>query len=329
MDDMSRHASGPLADWFAAVRRLECAFAERPRIGRSYRPVDDAVRFSHPPSLDFAPAAIAGVDALAPGRVRIRSAVFGLWGPNGALPLHLTEYALERRHVYHDTALDAFADVFQHRMLGLFYRAWAESQPCVQADRPGDDAFATCLGALAGVAADEPLSRPMRFNAARFTLRSRSADGLRAVLSVLLALPVRVEEHVPDWLAVDEASRCRIGRSRLGHEGVLGRAVRDAGGRFRVHIGPMPRSRYLALCPGGSDWPAVVALVRRYVGDGHAWDARLCLRRREVPAARLGHEARLGRSTWIGTPAGDRDPDDLVIGPADTGIHESDTRRCA
>ncbi|UPG84777.1 type VI secretion system baseplate subunit TssG [Luteibacter aegosomatis] len=329
MDDMSRHASGPLADWFAAVRRLECAFVGRPRIGRSHRPADDAVRFSHPASLDFPAAAIAGVDAVESGRMRVRSTVFGLWGPNGALPLHLTEYALERRYVHRDTALEAFADVFQHRFLGLFYRAWAETQPCVQADRPGDDAFAMRLDAIVGVAANEPLSRAMRFNAARFTSRPRNADGLRAVLSARLALPVRVEECVPGWLALDEASGCRVGRSRLGHGGVLGRAVRDAGGRFRVRIGPMPRRRYLALCPEGGDWATVVSHVRRYVGDTLAWDACLCLQGQDVPAPRLGKEVCLGRSTWIGTLRHDHDPEDLVVGPANAGFHEIDTRRYA
>lgn len=322
MDEMSRRASAPLADWFAVVRRLECAFGDHPRIGRSRRAADDAVRFAHPPSLDFAPAAVLGVDALADGRARVRSAALGLWGPNGALPLHLTEYALERRHIYRDDALEAFADVFHHRLLSLFYRAWAEAQPCVQADRPCDDAFDAYFSAIAGVAKGEPLSRVIRSSAARFTVRSRNAEGLRATLTQLLGLPVRVEECVPCWLAADEFSRCRLGRSRLGRDGVLGRVVRDATSGFRLRIGPMSWQHYTALSPGGAGSPALVSTVRRYAGETCHWDARLCLQREQVPEPCLGSHARLGHSFWIGAPSGNHHPDDLVVKPPATRVHD-------
>src|SRR3546814_11999890 len=40
--------------------------------------------------------------------------------------------------------------MFHHRMLSLFYRAWADSRPTVPFDRPESDRFATYVGALTG-----------------------------------------------------------------------------------------------------------------------------------------------------------------------------------
>ena len=69
-----------------------------------------------------------------PPRLQVR--LFGLLGPNGPLPLHLTEYARERLRHAGDPTLSRFLDLFHHRFLALFYRAWAQAQPTVNHDRP-------------------------------------------------------------------------------------------------------------------------------------------------------------------------------------------------
>ena len=73
----------------------------------------------------------------APPRLQVR--LFGLFGPNGPLPLHLTEYARERLRLAGDPTFARFCDIFHHRFLALFYRAWAQAQPHVNRDRPKDE----------------------------------------------------------------------------------------------------------------------------------------------------------------------------------------------
>jgi type VI secretion system protein ImpH len=60
---------------------------------------------------------------------RLMQRIFGLLGPNGALPLHLTEYARERAQHHGDPTFQRFLDTLTHRFALLFYRAWAEAQP--------------------------------------------------------------------------------------------------------------------------------------------------------------------------------------------------------
>jgi type VI secretion system protein ImpH len=50
-------------DLFQALRRLECAFRDRPRLGEALRPSDEPVRLGQEPSLAFAERAIASFTA--------------------------------------------------------------------------------------------------------------------------------------------------------------------------------------------------------------------------------------------------------------------------
>jgi len=152
VDFFRRLESEPYAfDFFQALRRLECLNPESPRLGESASPKDDPIRLGQEPSLAFAPSTLA---ALQPGRgnrpPRLLVHFMGLFGPNGPLPLHLTEYARDRIRNSDDPTFARFLDLFHHRMLSLFYRAWAVAQPTVQMDRPATDRFAGYVGSLIG-----------------------------------------------------------------------------------------------------------------------------------------------------------------------------------
>src|SRR3546814_11187863 len=80
-------------------------------------------------SMAFAPSTLSAASCDDPDGIRELSIYsFGLFGPNGPLHLHLTEYARGRIHHHGDDTLTAFADVFYHRMIFLFYRACGYDQ---------------------------------------------------------------------------------------------------------------------------------------------------------------------------------------------------------
>lgn len=312
---------------FDALRRLECAYPDRPRLGESTRPADDPVRLGQTPSLAFAPRDIDVFEPAANGRhPRLKTFGFGLFGPNGPLPLHLTEYTFERMHNAKDKTLVAFANLFHHRLISLFYRAWAEAQPTVQRDRPGHDHFRVYVNALVGLAAtslgdrDALPDRYKRFFAGRLLAQARNAEGLQRMLQHFFHIPVRVVEFVADWMRLPGEAHLRLGGSRevacLGSTAVLGKYVWGAQQRFRLRIGPMPLERFNQFLPGGETLNELVAAVKTYVGEDKAWDAQLVLDAADVPATRLGHACRMGLTTWIGAPHRTADVDDVVLRPA-------------
>ena len=142
-------------DFFQAMRRLEsitCEDQTRPRFGAALRPVDEPIRLGQNVSLSFAPR---DLDGLEPGKnglpPRLSVNFFGLLGPNGAMPLHLTEYVRDRIRNAGDKSMSRFLDVFHHRMLMMFYRAWASAEPTANHDLPEANRFVTYVGALEGI----------------------------------------------------------------------------------------------------------------------------------------------------------------------------------
>ena len=264
----------------------------------------------------------------------------GLFGPQGPLPLHLTEYARERERHHADPGFARFADVFHHRILTLFYRAWADAQPTVQADRPGDDQFAKWLGALFGIAPaayrerDHVPDAAKRFHAGTLSRGIKNAEGLQNLLREQLQVPVRVLPFVGHWMRLRAQDMTRLGTAhgdaasanagaRLGISAVAGSKVWDRQCRFRLRIGPLTRPQYDALLPGGTALPVVRDWVRQFAGLGRTWDLQLVLAAAEVPRAQAGvvpatSTPRLGLSTWLGGARRARattDRADLVLRP--------------
>lgn len=313
-------------DWFQAIRLLEAAHPLAPPLGRARRAADEPVRLGQPPELSFPPAEILAFEAGRGGRpARLLSRVLGLFGPHGALPLGVTAraHALARREG--DRTFADFADVFHHRMLALYYRAWAEARPAVGEDRRDASRTRERLRALLGLPesagrATGPLpERFLLFVAGLLLPGGRPAEALERALVLWLGLPAAIEEFRLQWLAIPQRLRARLGRGRLGRDSVLGRRVPDRACRFRVRLGPMGLADYEALLPGGGLLRSVVALVVLFQGRALDFDLLLVLRREEVPGARLDGRARLGWTSWLAAGQRKRDAEDLVLDGLDRG----------
>lgn len=311
-------------DFYLTLRRIECLFADKPRLGQALRPADEPLRLAQEASMAFAPAPIASfrpAEGVRPPRLVQR--ILGLLGPNGPLPLHLTDYARERQLHHGDATFASFLDLFHHRMLALFYRAWAQARPELSLDRPAQDRFAMYVGALLGIGPDCLRGRDASgdgvklFHSGLFARQVRNGDGLQAILADYFGVAARVETFVGRWMRLPEAERTRLGSgtmgSRLGFGVVLGARVWDRQHQFRLRLGPMGLADYEAFLPGGQSLPRLLALVRQYLCFELDWDVRLVLRRPEVPALRLGGGQRLGWTSWLGRPRGEGDPAPLAL----------------
>jgi len=312
--------------FFQALRRLEGAYPDSPRIGATLRPGEEHVRLCQEPTLAFAPSTLAGLQSGKEGRPpRLSVFFFGLFGPNGPLPLHLTEYARSRQRNLDDPTFRRFADVFHHRLLSLFYRAWSSSQPTSNLDRPETDRFAIYLGALFGLAMESLRGRDTLPDSARvhhaglLSARTRHADGLRSILENYFRIPARIREFVGEWLDIPEDGRLRLGESpltgSLGTTATVGARVWSSEHKFRIEFGPMTRADYDRLAPGSRSLERLVALTRSYVGDEFAWDVLLILAREDVPPLKLGGDGRLGLTTWLIGEEARNDAADLIVNP--------------
>jgi type VI secretion system protein ImpH len=312
-------------DFFQALRLLECLHPDQPRLGESLRPSEDPVRLAQEPSLAFAPSTLSGFRHHGSHPVpRLTQQFFGLFGPNGPLPLHLTEYARDRWRNSDDPTFARFADIFHHRLLSLFYRVWARSQPTSQFDRPESDRFALYVGALFGLGTPELQARDAMPDLAKLhfagllACQTRHAGGLQAILAGFFAIRVEVQEFVGHWMELPENCRCRLGdasNGTLGHSATIGARVWDCQFKFRICLGPMDYAEFERLLPGGDSMRRLTAIVANYAGPELLWDVNLILNKDQVPAVRLGQAGCLGWTTWLANCPFAQDADDLVLNP--------------
>jgi type VI secretion system protein ImpH len=276
--------------------------------------------------LAFAPSTLASFkNGHAGNAAQLAVYFFGLFGPNGPLPLHLTEYARDRLRNSDDPTFSTFLDMFHHRMLSLFYRSWANAQPTVNFDRPDQDRFKTYVGALFGLGMpslrnrDEIPDLTKLHFAGRLSAQTHNAEGLISMIKRFFSLPAAIEQFVGEWLKLPEDSLCRLGLSphsaTLGVNIAIGDHVWQCQQKFRIILGPLNYDDYKRLLPGTESSKRLRALVRNYVGDSMDWDVNLVLKNNQVQPMKLGIDNLLGWNTWLGNRTNDADVHDLVLEP--------------
>ncbi len=315
-------------DLYSALRLIEAVFRERPRLGQSQTPGEDPIRLGQEVHLHFPPTTLARWERDPSGREWLKLFCFGLLGPNGPLPLHLTEFFYQRLHHARDPAPRFFLDLFHHRLIALFYRAWADKEPVVQFDRPEEDRFARYLGSLAGYFGepfwnrDAMPDRVKRFFTAHLARRPRNREGLVSILQSYFGVEARIEEFIPEWLPLPEGDRLELGRGRLGM-GVVGSRSLQRITRFRIRLGPLDLATYESFLPVGDRLEALRAIVRNWVGNTLSWELGLILRRDQIPEPRLGGRGRVGWSFWLFSREPERHVEDLLVEQSSPSSHEA------
>ncbi|MDO6590545.1 type VI secretion system baseplate subunit TssG [Loktanella sp. D2R18] len=306
---------------FQALRLIEATHPDKPRLGRSQRPSEDPVRLTQDVDLAFPTSTISDfAEDPEGGPDRLSQRMFGLFGPNGALPLHITEYARDRQRNDDDPTFIAFADMFHHRMMSLLYRAWASGQPAISFDRPDDDPFDDKVAAFAGFSGQAFEDRDAMPDLAKRHFAGlmgggpRHEAGLQAIIAQFFNADVRIENFVGSWLVLEPHDRAQLGGVALGQNTTLGEKVWSREAKFRVLIGPLDQADYDRLLPNGASFKRLTAIIRNYVGDMLDWEVNLILRASDVPPTALGQSCGLGLTSWIGQRP-DRDADDLSLSP--------------
>ena len=306
-------------DFFQAVRVLERFHPHRQPVGRDASPSREVVRFHADLSLSFPPSAIHEVapsdDGAGPAQMTV--AFMGLTGPLGVLPRHYTELLLERVR-RKDVALRDFLDLFNHRLISLFYRAWEKYHFPIAFERAlvrGEsyDRLSLYLFHLIGMGTQglrgrlEVEDEALLYYVGLLAQQPRSASTLGGLLQDYFSVPVNITQFVGRWLPLSEANRTRLGAGEvnnvLGESAVAGSCAWDQQARFRLRVGPLTFAQFCQFLPSGSAFRPLVAVTRFYAGEELDFDVQLVLKAAEVPGCRLGQTGaqapRLGWSTWL------------------------------
>ena len=328
-------------DLFQMIRILEALGAEEGRavshepvdpVGQGINPQRAALRIRSSVPLGFASAEVLSVRRpRGGGPVEMTQTLVGLTGPSGVMPHALSELvqvSVRERNF----ALREFFDVFNNRLSGLLYNAWAKYRPVIERERAAqvgtpariDHALKSIvgLGSQAMANRTKVADSSYVFFGGLLARQARSAAAIERALSGALGHRLRVEQFSGEWYPIAPSDRTRLpdrsrpqgAFARLGDDAVIGTRTFDIQSAVTIHVQSLAYPAFRSLLPDGGRSRLLTELAASALGADKMFNIRLELLPDQVPALRLGGErdlpeaSRLGWNTWLQPAKSRRSP---------------------
>jgi len=311
---LDRHlfTEGYRFEFFQAVRLLERLRADRKPVGRHEHPAEEIVRFRTHQSLAFPASEIYDIETSRDGEPGGQDTMsVNFISVQSVLPRHYASLMADPAVRAQTAPLCEFVDLFNHRVISLFYRAWEKYRFAIAYERGGDDLFSQYLYCFIGLGTRGLRQRLhidsqiLLYYAGLIAQRPRSAVALEGILEDYFGVDVNVVQFQGQWFQMNVDALSSLGadgqNNRLGIDAVLWERIWDPQARFRVNVGPLTYRQFRSFLPGEDAYVHLVELTRFYVGEDVNFEVRPILKKEEVPYCALGDDTavRLGWSMWL------------------------------
>jgi len=315
-------------EFFQAVRLLERIFPERSAVTRSVTPQNEVVRFRSNASLRFPPSEIYEIKETEDefsDQTKLEMFVnfMGMLGIVGVLPIHYTELAVERAR-YRDTAFWSFLDIFSHRAISMFFRAWEKYRFPVQYERGNDD-FTAYLFDFVGLGTQGLRGRMSLDDenllpySGLILQKPHSTSALEQILADYFRVKAIIQQFSGQWLTLDDESITRLGNanSSLGTTAIAGTKVWDYQSKFRAVFGSLKFTEFQAFLPIGVAYKPMLSIIRFMISEELDFDVQLKLKAKEVPSTILTTRAKrrpmLGWTSFLKTKPFKQDDEQVIL----------------
>jgi type VI secretion system protein ImpH len=247
----------------------------------------------------------------------------GLTGSSGILPYHYTELVLKRLKIK-DKSMTDFLDLFNHRLISLFYQASVKYHLPLEHERKrlqsptgsDHDNPTKALMALIGLGTSG-LNRRLHtrdesliYYSGLFSKKVRTCIGLKQIIHNHFSIPVEIKEFIGQWQELIDDVRTRLPslshprgqNSQLGKSVMLGRRGWFAQGKIRIILGPLTKEQLHTFAPGTVTLKALDEIVRLYINFEHDYDYVMRVKRADIPGTvKLSRTTPsiLGWDTWL------------------------------
>ncbi|MBD8099470.1 type VI secretion system baseplate subunit TssG [Pseudomonas fluorescens] len=298
------------ANLYRFCQLLEQALPDHPPLGSTAHPADDAVRFRPDPGMGFPASELKAIetdDAHPERPATIRTRLLGLYGVDSPMPTVFLDDIAQRREGHE--ALEAFLDIFNHRIFTQFYRIWRKYSYPATFEAGGTDATSQCLLGLIGLGIPgtaQQIATPVsRFLALLSVMRlpTRNAEGITALVKLLAPnTQAQVTPHWPLRIALEQpASLSRQRPVSLSQGTPLGSVGLDANSHLRLTLYTEDTQEASGWLPGGELYSDLLVLLRVYLGWRCTAKLQLSLPVHSLPAPVLGQAPiRLGMTGVLG-----------------------------
>jgi len=314
----------------AFLGRNSAQHAKNP-VARFASPSSEVVRFHARQSLSFPSAEISSISIekndSTPGQYHVYVNFMGLTGACGILPHHYSELVQKRLKLKDKSMMDFF-DLFNHRLISLFFQASAKYSLPLEYERKqlelqsgsDTDGHVQILLALMGLGTKGLQNRlytkdeSLLYYGGLFGNKVRTTSGLRQIIFNHFQIPVEIQEFIGQWQELIDDVRTRLPgltvpsqNNQLGKSTMLGRKGWFAQGKIRIILGPLNNKQLHTFAPGTTTLKALDEIVRLYINFEHDYDYVMRIKRADIPERiKLGHGTPpvIGWNTWLSTQTG-------------------------
>jgi len=281
---------------YTIERQLAAGKEQQSKVGHDSIPRNELIRFISDQNLGYPGAPISKVqkrdDVDGKTAYDIHVSFMGVTGTNGALPQHYTELVLERLK-YKDTGMRDFFDLFNHRLLSLYYRAWEKYKFPIAFEKQSNssvDSFSSVLNQLSGTS-----SSAGKYYAGFLNHSIRNVEGLKQILTDFTGCDVAIEQFQGKWQILAEADQTRLGQrsqpegqfAQLGFDACIGNKVWDINSDIKIVIKPSADAKIEQFLSGGSINQGMKELINLYLGKSINHKLQLELLNEQIPVTRL------------------------------------------
>ncbi|MGV8919997.1 MAG: type VI secretion system baseplate subunit TssG [Pseudomonas sp.] len=263
------------ANLYRFCQLLEQALPNHPPLGSTAHPADDPVRFRPDPGMGFPAGELKAIETSddhpqRPATVRTR--LLGLYGVDSPMPTTFIDDIAQRKEGHE--ALEAFLDIFNHRIFTQFYRIWRKYSYPASFEASGSDATSQCLLGLIGLGIPgtaKHIATPVsRFLALLSVMRlpTRNGEGISALVKLLAPnTQARVTAHWPQKVPLTQpASLCGNHPVSLSQGTPLGAAGQDANSQLHLALFTEDLGEARGWLPGNQLHNDLMVLLRVYLG---------------------------------------------------------------
>ncbi|VAW68068.1 Uncharacterized protein ImpH/VasB [hydrothermal vent metagenome] len=277
-------------------------------VARFTPPSSESVRFTTNQSLAFPSSEIESVQRIDKnnGATQWNMVVnlMSLTGSMGVLPFHYTELILKRQKLKDET-VEHFFDLFNHRVLSLFFQASIKYNLPLQYERNRlhnslknkKEPQTRALLSLIGMGTEGLSNRlytkdeSLIYYSGLFSQKIRTSTGLKQILHSHFKIPVKIDQFIGQWQELIDDVRSKLpdlnnpqGRNVcLGRSTMLGKRGWFAQGKIHIILGPLDKKQLKQFSPGTYALKALNELVRMYVGMENDYEFLIRVKKSDIP----------------------------------------------
>ena len=299
-------------------------------VARFIPPATEAVKFSVNNSLGFPGSEISTLEkntTQTNEQWRMKVNMIGLTGAMGVLPFHYTE-SIQQRIRIKDKTLAHFFDLFNHRIISLFFQASVKYNLPIEYERKKlipninkeRETQTQTLLSLIGMGTKSLTNRQytndesLLYYSGLFSQQIRTCGNLKQIIRNHFNIPVEIKEFVGQWQELIDDVRTKLpsislrtGRNIcLGKSAMLGSRGWFSQGKIRIILGPLNRQNINAFAPGTSALKALNEIVRFYTRLDVDYDFVIRVNRADIPdkiQLRKQLPPIIGWNTWLSSNA--------------------------